>query len=177
MTNEPHTNVSKLSEYLNDCEILELAEFEQIHGRVFLLHHGAIGSLRKPVDDESTLKMESDADNPDRPSSPRADFLVFPIKPQEDELIWIGRSPDNDVVIPDATISEVHAFVKFEDNECYIQDTGSRNGTYVNGERVPQQGIGDAVRIVSNSRVQFGSVGLTVLFGQQFRSMVTQILG
>ena len=49
----------------------------------------------------------------------------------------IGKLTDNDIVIAnDPTISRKHAELIFEDNEAFIRDLGSLNGTYVNGKRI-----------------------------------------
>ena len=52
----------------------------------------------------------------------------------------IGRSPeDNDIVIPDLTVSRRHAVLgKSASGRYQIADLGSQNGTYVNGLRVHQ---------------------------------------
>ncbi len=48
----------------------------------------------------------------------------------------IGKGPRNDIVVADPAVSTAHALVRFEDDAYTINDLGSRNGTFVNGERV-----------------------------------------
>jgi adenylate cyclase len=49
----------------------------------------------------------------------------------------IGRSEDNNFVLPDRWISRNHAMLQFmESGEFYLIDLGSRNGSFVNGRRV-----------------------------------------
>lgn len=49
----------------------------------------------------------------------------------------IGRSDDNNFVLPDRWISRSHAMLqRMESGEFYLIDLGSRNGTFVNGRRV-----------------------------------------
>ena len=49
----------------------------------------------------------------------------------------IGRSEDNNFVLPDRWISRNHAMLQFMENgEFYLIDLGSRNGSFVNGRRV-----------------------------------------
>jgi len=48
----------------------------------------------------------------------------------------IGRAPDCDVVLDIAAVSRRHAAIIEEAGLFYVQDMGSRNGTYVNGQRV-----------------------------------------
>lgn len=57
--------------------------------------------------------------------------------------IRVGRSPTNrsgkvnHIIIPDGTISAAHCQLGKEGNRFYIIDTGSTNGTYINGKKVP----------------------------------------
>ncbi len=48
----------------------------------------------------------------------------------------IGKGPRNDIVISDPAVSTTHAVIKSENGSFSISDLGSRNGTYVNGERL-----------------------------------------
>lgn len=57
------------------------------------------------------------------------------------ERIRIGRTADNDVVLAgDSEVSRAHAELRAAGAGWTLHDDGmSRNGTYVNGERVPRQ--------------------------------------
>lgn len=44
----------------------------------------------------------------------------------------IGRHEQNDVVLPDRTISAYHAKITMVREDCFLEDLGSTNGTYVN---------------------------------------------
>ncbi|HMP08363.1 MAG TPA: FHA domain-containing protein, partial [Lacipirellulaceae bacterium] len=48
----------------------------------------------------------------------------------------IGRSPECDVVLDVAAVSRRHAIISYVGDQFWINDTGSRNGTIVNGQRV-----------------------------------------
>jgi pSer/pThr/pTyr-binding forkhead associated (FHA) protein len=50
--------------------------------------------------------------------------------------VLIGRSPLNTVVVEDASISRLHAWIARDGQQYYIADSSSRTGTYVNGQRV-----------------------------------------
>ncbi|MBK6689168.1 MAG: FHA domain-containing protein [Deltaproteobacteria bacterium] len=52
------------------------------------------------------------------------------------EAMVIGRSRTCDVVIPSAKISRQHASLSRVDGEYYIEDLGSANGLWLNGEKV-----------------------------------------
>ena len=66
-------------------------------------------------------------------SGPRSgtSFLLDPTDPTR-----VGRGTDCDIILVDPLCSRVHAELEREDDGWWIRDTGSRNGTYLNGQRV-----------------------------------------
>jgi pSer/pThr/pTyr-binding forkhead associated (FHA) protein len=48
----------------------------------------------------------------------------------------IGKAPHNHIILTDPTVSNTHAIILFRDGGYSIVDLGSRNGTFVNGERL-----------------------------------------
>ncbi|MHC5037989.1 MAG: protein kinase domain-containing protein [Planctomycetota bacterium] len=69
--------------------------------------------------------------------------------PREGKTI-IGRSSICDIALVDFKLSRIHCQIEFEENQFFLEDLGSRNGTYVGQEkitgRVPIQ-IGDRLSI------------------------------
>ena len=63
--------------------------------------------------------------------------------------LTIGRAPESDIHLPDPSVSRQHALVFIEDEKAILEDLGSRNGTYVNEERVKKAVLasGDVIRI------------------------------
>lgn len=53
-----------------------------------------------------------------------------------DNEIQIGKGPRNDIVIADPSVSAAHALIRVSDGVYTIDDMGSRNGTFIHGERV-----------------------------------------
>lgn len=53
----------------------------------------------------------------------------------------VGRSPDNDFVIVSPSISRRHFEVKWENNNWWIEDLQSSNGTYVNQDLIEQRSL------------------------------------
>lgn len=51
-------------------------------------------------------------------------------------ILRVGRNEDNDIVLPDPTVSRYHAEISFEDGSYYVKDLDSLNGTYLNGQRI-----------------------------------------
>ncbi|TPV95307.1 MAG: DUF4388 domain-containing protein [Myxococcales bacterium FL481] len=70
--------------------------------------------------------------------------------------IVLGRSSEVGLVLEDDTVSRRHARVSTERDCVWIRDLGSRNGTYVNGERT------DHARLRVGDRVAIGSSLLRV---------------
>ena len=63
--------------------------------------------------------------------------------------VTIGRSSDADVPVLDERASRTHCGVRLWDGEYYIKDLKSKNGTYVNADKVEMGKIrpGDKIRI------------------------------
>ena len=54
-------------------------------------------------------------------------------------VLNIGRNSKNDVVISDSEVSGHHAqIVSDNDNQVFINDLNSQNGTFVNGNKISQ---------------------------------------
>jgi hypothetical protein len=174
-------SVRPLEAYFEDSRRLGTDDFGHQHGDAFLVHHGPVGEFEPPGDLKSTMKVEAAITGDAIPFNPRKDFAVFPVRhsaagASEEDLIWVGRSDENDVVIPDESVSAVHAFLrKGEGGQLLLQDMNSMNGTFVNNEAVPPQGMGEPVDLKSGARVRFGSVKLTFLQVPEFLNLVTQL--
>jgi DNA-binding CsgD family transcriptional regulator len=88
----------------------------------------------------------------------------------EGEQVTIGSDPSNAVaVMHDPTVSRLHAVLSHYGPGWCVRDLDSRNGTYVNGERISSERpllAGDELR-VGNSRLIFRG-------GQTARRTMTQ---
>jgi hypothetical protein len=62
----------------------------------------------------------------------------------------VGRK-GADVVLPDPTVSELHARFRVEGDQFVVWDLGSANGTFVNGERIRQ-----ATLLKENDEIRIG---------------------
>ncbi|HSE84342.1 MAG TPA: FHA domain-containing protein [Thermodesulfobacteriota bacterium] len=67
----------------------------------------------------------------------------------DQEIITIGRTPENDIVIDNLTVSSNHAIIYKKDDKVFVKDTESESGTFVNGLRISETefGNGDAIMI------------------------------
>ena len=69
-----------------------------------------------------------------------------------DELITIGRAPDNLIVIEDPSVSGRHAEIRLVGEAYHLKDRGSTNGTRVNGIPITET----ALRF--DDRIHFGAI-------------------
>ena len=53
------------------------------------------------------------------------------------QRLSVGRTKENDLWIDDTSVSKIHAaLVLNSDKQLMVADTGSTNGTFINGERI-----------------------------------------
>ncbi len=174
-------SIRLLETYFEDSRRLGAEDFGREHGEAFLVHHGSVGRFEPPEGLKHTIKVEGAVTSSAIPFNPKRDFAVFPVRhgaagASEEDLIWVGRSDENDVVIPDESVSAVHAFIrKGEGGGLYLQDMNSLNGSFINNETVPPQGMGEPVELESGARVRFGTVKLTFLKTAEFLNLVAQL--
>jgi hypothetical protein len=67
----------------------------------------------------------------------------------------MGRTDDNDIVLPDSTISLHHAVIFYENGLPFLRDLQSANGTFIDGARV------DVGQLRDGAKVSLGRVSLT----------------
>lgn len=96
---------------------------------------------------------------PGDPQPPRARLLL--VSPQREFVLaegeWlIGRAPDCQVCLDDATVSRHHARLRIVGQEAVLEDMDSKNGTFVSGRRIVAP-----TTLASGDAVLFGSVALT----------------
>lgn len=94
---------------------------------------------------------------------PRYELLLpggGPAVPLAEAPITVGRAPANAVVLGDDSVSWHHAQLWSEAGHAWIRDLGSRNGTFVNGERVVA-----SVRLARGDKVRIGARAELVLRG------------
>jgi len=68
-----------------------------------------------------------------------------------DDLVTIGRSPDNTIVINNPSVSSRHAQLQSAGETYQLKDLGSTNGTHVNGKPVTE------TLLSFDDRVRFGA--------------------
>jgi pSer/pThr/pTyr-binding forkhead associated (FHA) protein len=111
---------------------------------------------------------------------------VGPLESQQFSVqgtIMIGRDSNADIVIltPDKQVSRLHASIKATKKNVILSDLGSKNGTYINGERIQKPEIlndGDMIQIAlaqkfvffySDSTVALDGIGLHRVSNKKLR--------
>lgn len=119
-----------------------------------------------------------------------ASFQLHPItKTQKNTFsngITIGRTQNNDIVIPLSSISKFHAWVQIEPgsgsflkgtpakDRFYLFDAHSRYGTFVDGARVSPDAE-EGVLLTPGATVQIGDASLTFLDAEGLYQWLSQI--
>lgn len=67
----------------------------------------------------------------------------------EGDQMTVGRDSTNEIVINDAEISRRHARLTFQGGKYVLEDLGSTNGTFVNGQRLAGPRVLKAGEVVS----------------------------
>ncbi|MGZ3405284.1 MAG: FHA domain-containing protein [Polyangia bacterium] len=85
--------------------------------------------------------------------------LVLPLRKVPStfpSMITVGRTENNDLVVPDEQVSKFHAFFRLVGDRVEISDAGSRNGTFVAGRRIEARGA--SVPLPARGQLAFGAV-------------------
>ncbi len=74
------------------------------------------------------------------------------------DMITIGRTPNNDIVLRDATVSRLHAFFRQREQLWIVADAGSKNGSRLDGAQLEPR---KERPVTSGQRVRIGDLELT----------------
>jgi len=138
-------------------ELAELGRdgFAERHGRWFLVLTApeALDSFAEFVntasrESQDILSGKRDLDDVD----------IFPLRPKSGSEVTIGRE-GADVVLPSGKLSKLHAVFAMSGGLPSLSDSGSKNGTWLNGSRLPAR---RAVPVDVGDTIQFASVSATL---------------
>ena len=110
---------------------------------------------------DSTNNNETNSDSPVHNT---LDFRTGPMTGQTMDVglktFTVGRSPDNDIVINDPTVSRNHARITFDGTQFQIEDLNSTSGTKVNGKSVIKEAVmaGGTIKL-GNTEIGFNNKG------------------
>jgi hypothetical protein len=99
--------------------------------------------------------------------------VVYPLRKRATtfvDVILVGRASTNDVHIDDKTVSKLHARIRLNERGFVVEDAGSRNGTFLDGERIL-----DRADVGSGDAVAFGSRAFRVYESAQFCDILIRL--
>ena len=83
---------------------------------------------------------------------------MIPINLEEGEELVLGRDK---ISITNKRISRKHITLKFEDEKLLIEDMGSKNGTWLDGEKLQ---AGDPAEAFSGSKLRVEDMFIEIVF-------------
>lgn len=92
---------------------------------------------------------------------------MFPSK------VTVGRTKNNDVVIPAAGMSKLHAFFNVHEGAYTLLDASSRNGSFVNSKRLDSS---NGLLLKNGDRVQFSGQCFRFLLPAGFHAEMKTLL-
>jgi Mg-chelatase subunit ChlD len=93
----------------------------------------------KPVIREDSVGVAPAREEPSMPKALLVDVKNVTSKKTlilDKRMINIGRGSNNDVAIPQDTVSGFHATIEYKNETFYLEDQRSTNKTYLNGEEI-----------------------------------------
>ena len=136
----------KVSYYLSTFVALPLTEFRTKYHQGFFVERSQrffdktvmFQFITDVIDDQHVLEQHKQV-------AVHTDVLrarVIEIKKRRSitdaDKVTISRSPNSDIVLYNRLVSRNHAYLQLgsPDKNCYLVDTGSTNGTFLNGNRI-----------------------------------------
>lgn len=154
------------------CDITLDSEYvSSVHAEMTLLDNGEImiadkdsrngtyvGNKRLPPNQEVTIRRGIPIRCADVELSwnriPKNDILT-----SYTSVYNIGSSQRNEIVIDSMLVSRFHASLRIKGNKAYIHDNGSRNGTFVNGQKAES---GKDIKISRSDNIVCGDEDVTM---------------
>ena len=70
-----------------------------------------------------------------------------------EENLTLGRKGDNDIIIKDPFVSKAHFNITKDEEQYFLQDLNSSNGTFLNGVRVS-----DVSKLTNGDSIRIGNI-------------------
>jgi hypothetical protein len=162
--------VRPVLEFVQEAKSLSRTSFMRSHAEPFLLHSGTLQPGVEPQGGFETRAF-AEAKRPAALSQAlrdgRLDLAIGMAAPLTKraknpflDRIYVGRTANNDVVVPQTTVSKVHAyFTKKDDGAWYLVDCGSHNRTFIEEQELARD---QPHRLADGAAIAFG--GYAVLF-------------
>jgi len=75
------------------------------------------------------------------------------------DLLTVGRADDCHLTIAHDTLSRRHLSITMKDGECFVEDHGSSNGTFLNGKKIKSHSL---TRLKPTDEITMGQAGVKI---------------
>jgi ABC-type multidrug transport system ATPase subunit/pSer/pThr/pTyr-binding forkhead associated (FHA) protein len=107
----------------------------------------------------------------DAPRNHRTVIGELALDPLHANVVSIGRTSDNQIVVYHPQVSSKHAAIVQAGDELFLEDRGSANGTFVRGQRLVP---GQRARVRSGEKVFIGPMPLLIQIGESRVDVVVE---
>jgi hypothetical protein len=178
---------ARVLDFIDAARRMSLKDFRTVHGDIFLVslepkeqQKGFVAATRVAthLDElENDLAAMSREGREAVTLEGQGDLAVYtPRKGSESSnLLSLGALEHNDIVVDDDSVSSDHAALIRLDGGYFVQDSGSTNGTLVNGERVAAGE--DALALCSGDELQLGLCKMRFLTADAFQRLAARASG
>lgn len=146
-----------------DAEALRLA----LEGET---EEGEAGAFASPDEEETATTLTPPAVVP--PARGAASVLVVPADKGIGRALSVGRDAENDLVVPEMSVSRKHATLEVSSDGFELKDLGGANGTRINGRPAPAGGY----LLTSGDIVALGDVECVFLDADAFWERVPSFM-
>lgn len=159
-----------LAKYPHPWLITELIKLPQVSkqlpgGAVLATDSMIQGNQRMMATKPSGLALKSRTDS----------FLIFPVVKSDrnmwEERVFVGRAPNNDIVIDDASVSKAHAYFVVKGARAQLVALQTLNPTKLGPQVLVPQGTGTPVPDAST--IEFGAVGCRYYEAAALQALLT----
>ena len=156
--------LSYATEYKEELNRLGASGFARAYFQPVLVVLGMAGDMNEPRSDGGTGVVSVDAVF----ACGRLTGRVFPVvKPRNSSRgpITVGRTSENDIAIPEYSVSRRHCIISRVETEYRLTDMGSTNGTIVDGVPLTPR---KPLRLRGGETISLGRLMLVFYFSEGF---------
>jgi hypothetical protein len=166
--------VKMLGDMVPVAKALSVEAFCQRHAHPFILG-------KEVIEEEFNFRTQVARESSTVGSVPEQlrirDWVLSILKPGEtnpraNARIFLGRAPNNDLVVPHPTVSKLHAYFARDQDKWWLVDVGSSNGTKMNGLRAPTRA---RVSLHDGDLLLFGRCAFTFLSARRLFELLTHM--
>ncbi|MFZ5895633.1 MAG: FHA domain-containing protein [Myxococcota bacterium] len=141
---------------------LAAARNSQQTGAAAVVAPAAAPLAGQPAPQQGTSAVQMPAGTDDKPGPKKHKTVVGQIQlgaQSPKPFKTIGRTKDNDIVLPMPQVSSRHAILHVQGDQLALEDRGSANGTFVRGQRIAP---GQRVPVQNGEKVFIGPMPLLI---------------